>query len=242
MTLMDRTANTNRWRNRSLAEKLLIGLGFLLMSVTLPPWPAAPMILICVLAFTFAGAGVRPRLWFRIAVLPLGFLAAGSLTLLVQISTDGLTFAPDGVERVTELSLRSFTAMSCLLFLALTTPAIDLVQGTRRLRLPEELLDIALLTYRFIFLVGDEAIAMTRAQRARLGYSTRRRWLRSSGQVIANLLPRALARAHRMERGLAARGWQAGLATLSRPRPKSWRLILLTLFLQVLIMTRSALT
>jgi cobalt/nickel transport system permease protein len=103
------------------------------------------------------------------------------------------------------------------LFLAFTTPATELIGGLRALRVPAEIVELALLTYRFVFLLADEALAMTTAQRARLGHSSKRRWLTSSAMVIANLLPRAMARARRMETGLAARGWQGEMRVL-RPR------------------------
>jgi len=81
---------------------------------------------------------------------------------------------------------------------ALTTPATDLIGGLGRLGLPAEITEIALLMYRFLFLLGDTAMAMDAAQAARLGHVGARRRLRSLGLLIANLLPRSLDRARRV--------------------------------------------
>ena len=114
------------------------------------------------------------------------------------------------------LAARSVAGLTCLLFLALTTPATDLVAGLRRLGLPAEITEVALLIYRFLFLLGDTAMAMDAAQAARLGHVGTRRRLRSMGVLIANLLPRALDRARRLEVGLTARGWDGEMRVLSR--------------------------
>ena len=53
--------------------------------------------------------------------------------------------------------------------------------------------------------------------------------------VIANLLPRAMARARRMETGLAARGWQGGMRVLTQRRPVSVGMVVLVLVLQVAV-------
>ncbi len=232
VTTLDRAASLNRWRHRALAEKALIGLGFLALAVGLPPWPGAALSGLAVLGFTFAGARVPLRLWLAAVALPLGFLAAGALMLMVQVGADGIALAPGGAERAALLCLRAMAATFCLMFLAFTTPAAELISGLRRLRVPAEIVELALLTYRFVFLIAEEAVAMTAAQRARLGHSSRRRWLRSTAMVIANLLPRALARARRLETGLAARGWQGEMRVLSAPVTLSRPMIALVLTVQ----------
>lgn len=238
---IDRVAAQGRWRNRPLAEKSLIGLGFLALAVTVPPFPGAVLVTGAILAFTFLGARVPLRFWASVAVLPLGFLTTGAAVLLLQIGPEGIALAPDGPAKAAALVMRASAATCCLLFLATTTPAADLLSGLRRWRVPAELIEIALLTYRFVFILAEEAAAMTTAQRARLGHATRRRWLRSSAQVIAALLPRALARARRLETGLGARNWQGEMRVLST-RPAASPLVLgLILTLQAAILAAGVL-
>lgn len=226
---LDRAASLNRWRHRALIEKALIGFGFLALALVLPPWPGAVFVSLAILAFTFFGARVPLRLWLATAALPMGFLAIGALMLVIEVGADGVALAPGGVTRAAELAARAMAATFCLMFLAMTTPMADLFGGLRQLGLPAEIVELALLTYRFVFLIADEAAAMTTAQRARLGHSSRRRWLRSTAMVIANLLPRALARARRMETGLAARGWQGEMRVLSPRVPACGRMLALVL-------------
>ena len=218
MSPIDRAAQLNRWRHRSLTEKALLALGMLVLSITLPPYPAGLAIIVLMTAAALIGARVPVRVWLACAVAPLGFLLVGAVSLLVQVDRDGVSLAPGGAMAAGHLAVRSFAGVTCLLFLALTTPTSDLIGGLRRLGIPAEITEMALLMYRFLFLLSDAAMAMNAAQAARLGHVSMGRRMRSLGLLIANLLPRALDRAHRLEIGLAARGWNGDLRVLSTPR------------------------
>ncbi len=222
MTPIDRIAHTNRWRGRSLLEKTVLALGLMTLALALPPWPTGLAVLMVAAAATILGAGVPARTWGLILLTPLGFVLTGAVTLLIEIGPHGLALAPGGVEAAAKLTLRSTAALAALLTLTLTTPATDLVAGARRLGLPAEIVELALLTYRFLLLLADTAQAMHAAQEARLGHVGALRRIRSLGILAANLLPRALDRARRLEIALAARGWTGGsLDVLSPRRPVS---------------------
>lgn len=222
MTPIDRIAQTNRWRTRALPEKLLLAGGLLALALILPPWPTALLVAAVAVGAATLGAGVPLGAFVAALLGPLGFVATGAATLLVEIGDGGLHLAADHGAAALALTGRSTAAIAALLLLTLTTPATDLVAGARRLRLADEIVDLALLTHRFLLLLGDTAAAMHDAQAARLGHVGALRRIRSAGMIAANLLPRALDRARRLEIGLAARGWTGGaLDVLAPPRPVS---------------------
>jgi cobalt/nickel transport system permease protein len=194
----------------------------LLIAITLPPFPAAPLVAAIMTSAALIGARVPVRVWLGFAACPLGFLLPGAAALAVQIDAGGITLAPNGLEAAGALMARSAAGFTCLLFLSLTTPVTDLVAGMRRLGLPVEVTEVALLTYRFIFLLAETAIAMDAAQAARLGHDGFRRRLRSLGVLAANLLPRAMDRVRGLETGLSARGWEGDMRVLSqRTKPSA---------------------
>ncbi|HXZ46323.1 MAG TPA: cobalt ECF transporter T component CbiQ, partial [Pseudolabrys sp.] len=194
--------------------KATLALGMLALALLLPPFPAAPVIAAIMTGTALIGARAPAKAWLALAAAPLGFLFAGAAVLTVQIDAGGLSLAPNGFAVAAALIARSIAGLTCLLFLALTTPVTDLVAGLRRLGLPVEVTEVALLTYRFLFLLADTAMAMDAAQAARLGHDGFERRLRSLGLLAANLLPRAMDRARRMEIGLAARGWEGEMRVL----------------------------
>jgi cobalt/nickel transport system permease protein len=214
MPAADRVANLNRWRRKSLVEKAVFALGMLMIAIALPPFPAALLVTAIMAAAALIGARVPAKVWLAFAAGPLGFLLPGAAMLTMQIDANGLSLAPGGLEAAAGLAARSMAGLCCLIFLALTTPVTDLVAGLRRLGLPAEVTEVALLTYRFIFLLADTAVSMNAAQAARLGHDGFRRRIASLGALIANLLPRAMDRARRLETGLAARGWEGDMRVL----------------------------
>lgn len=222
MSPVDRAAHLNRWRTRSLTEKSVLALGMMALALVFPPFPVAPIVAVVMTAATLVGARVPPRTWLACAAAPFGFLLVGSLSLALQVGDGGIGLAPDGLATAAGTTARALAGVTALLFLALTTPATDLVAGARRLGLPGEIAEVALLTYRFLFLLGATALAMNAAQAARLGHDGAGRRLRSLGALIANLLPRSLDRARRLEVGLAARGWTGEMRVLSRHAAVSW--------------------
>ncbi|OAN49193.1 cobalt ECF transporter T component CbiQ [Paramagnetospirillum marisnigri] len=217
MTLhMDRLAQGGPWRQRALAEKAVLALGLLGLALVLPPWPGAALVLVAAWTSALAAARIPWGDWLRLNAAPLGFVLTGAAAVAVEIGPDGITLAADHGRAALAIVLRASAAASCLLLLAATTPTPDLVQGLRRLGLPVELIEIMLLTWRFIFLLQDAAASIRNAQEARLGWHGRGRSLRSLGLLIAQLLPQAMERARRLEMGMAARGFD-GTLRLARP-------------------------
>lgn len=219
MTPIDRIAHTNRWRTRALIEKLVLALGLMTLALALPPGLASLAVIVAAGLACVRGAGVPLHTWGLLLAAPLGFVLTGAVTLLFAVGPDGIGLAPGGLAAACALTLRATAAIAALSVLTLTTPATDLVAGARRIGVPADIVEIALLTYRFLLLLGDTALAMHSAQAARLGHVGFARRIRSAGLIAANLLPRALDRAHRLEIALAARGWTGGdIAVLSPSR------------------------
>ena len=234
MSPVDRVAQLNRWRHRPLPEKSLLTFGMLGLAISLPPFPAAVLVGAAMTMAALVGARVPVRVWLGCALAPAGFMLTGAMALVVQFDGHGFSLSPAGLAAAGGLIARSLAGLACLLFLALTTPATDLMAGLRRLGVPAEIVEIALLMYRFIFLIAGEAMAMDAAQAARLGHATHWRRLRSLGLLLASLLPRAFDRARRLETGLAARGWEGEMRVLRDPPALSYPVLALVVAAELL--------
>jgi cobalt/nickel transport system permease protein len=77
--------------------------------------------------------------------------------------------------------------MSALIFLAVTTPMTDLFMVMRRCRVPEPVLDLAMMIYRTIFLIMDQLVQTYQAQRMRLGYSSFGESIRSLSNLCGSV-------------------------------------------------------
>ncbi|MHB9144482.1 MAG: cobalt ECF transporter T component CbiQ [Symbiobacteriia bacterium] len=219
MYLIDAHAYANRWRRRHPLEKLALSGGMLLLSLVLPPYPGAVVVFVVMALFTVLGAGIPSGFYVKLLLLPLGFALTSTAALAVSVAVGPGTawhvaFSPAGARVAYDLLLRSLGAVSSLYFLALTTPMVDLLSILRRWGLPAFLLDVMLLTYRFLFVLTDIAGATRTAQASRLGYGSPRLAYRSLGLLVASLFGRVLDRARRLEYGLAARGYEGNLNVL----------------------------
>lgn len=86
---------------------------------------------------------------------------------------------------------RAVGAVSCLYFLSLTTPVPEVLSVLRRLRMPGVLLDLAILIYRYIFILQTACRGMRDAAASRLGYDGLARSLRTTGMVYGRVLAKS---------------------------------------------------
>lgn len=199
--LIEQCAYGNRWRRVTPAAKGLFTIGTLIAAFAATQPAAAALVALLVVLAAVIGAGVPATRFLRVAIPPLGFLLLGCLTLAYSLDVapgNGFTvrWLPAGWTPIMQLAARSSAALTALLFLALTTPLVDLIALLRRLKMPEVLLEIMVLCYRMLF-VFSEALHDTRtAQAARLGYATPALTLRSLGSLTANLTLQIWQRAH----------------------------------------------
>lgn len=198
--LIEQCAYGNRWRFVSPAAKAVFCLGGFVAAFAADRAEVAFAVATAIAAITLLGAGIPAGRYLRIALPPLGFLLLGCLSLAYSLdfADNGLTlrWLPEGWTPLLQLAARSLGALAAMLFLALTTPMVDLIAFFRRLHVPEVLLEIMVLCYRMLF-VFSEALHDTRtAQAARLGYATPRLALRSLGSLTANLTVQIWQRAH----------------------------------------------
>jgi cobalt/nickel transport system permease protein len=208
------------------AEKTLLAFGIQLVALVAAGWVVGTLILVGAFAAIRFGAGVGfAEIWSALR-LPLLFIAAGTSAQIVSVGwsevgpTLGLVDA-DGLAHAGFVALRSLACVAALLLLALTTPLTSLLSLMRRCGLAADIADITLMMFRIIWLVFDCLETGRRSQAARLGHSTWTRTMRSNGLLLTALLPRVLARANRMNDGLAARGYNGTLRLLTCEPPTS---------------------
>jgi cobalt/nickel transport system permease protein len=139
-----------------------------------------------------------------VVVLPQLFLMSGEP--LVG-GTFGLTISSAGAAYVLRFTLRVATAVSLLSLVILTTP-FDAVLGTlRRLPIPETMLSIMAITYRYLLLFFAELNTMVLAQRSRTFAqpSIRESW-RRLGNLLGTFFIRTIERGERVQLAARSRG------------------------------------
>ena len=145
--------------------------------------------------------------WFALII----FIALMWATLSWKIGENGIELNFQGIELAEKLSLRTHLLLISLwLFLWNINDAV-LVQAMGKLPLPEKLIQLFVLTVRYIALLGELRQKMDIAMRAR-GFRPRlnRRTLYVTAQSVALLLIHALLKAETAQMALKCRGFQFG--------------------------------
>lgn len=223
MRLIDRSAQTSRWRPVPTAEKLVLSLSAMLVAVLSASLAVKALVFVLMASLAMSGAGVSPRDYMRAFSVPAGFIATGVLAQVVTLGWQGGPVfglaSPETLRLAAGFAVTAFASISALLLLALTTPLTRLIEWTQRRGLNPHIADIALVMFRMIWLTLDCLETGERALKGRLGHHSFRGILTSHGLLLAALLPRVFSRAGRLETGLAARGYTGRLVFLTTEAP-----------------------
>lgn len=130
-------------------------------------------------------------------------------TAVISVKTGGyyIGVTPEGIATAKVLFLRSAAAVSCLFMIATTTPIAHITAFAARIKALNTVMEIGLLTYRFIFVFLDTAAKIYTAQQSRLGYSTPRRSLHSLTLLAANLGSKSFITVRELYTALLARNY-----------------------------------
>lgn len=155
-----------------------------------------------------------------------GYPAAGQ-AVVFRLPAGVLTFyiTADGLLRAGELLARVAACMSCSFFLMFTTPFGELLQVLRRLRVPQIVLELMLIMYRFLFLLTDTAHGLMLARRLRGGRRGYRARLRESAAMAGVLLSSTMHRYYGLSHGLLTRGFTGEIILppyAARPVPRRY--------------------
>lgn len=159
-------------------------------------------------------------------LLPLwGFLLL--LWLVLPLTSEGetvarigpLSAAREGLELSAQITLKSHAILLAFTAWVATMSFVTLGHTLNRLRAPEKLVHLLLLTYRYIFVLEGEYERLLRAARVR-GFrpGTNLHTYRTYAYLIGMLFLRAADRAQRVHRAMRCRGFQGKFHSLYRFR------------------------
>lgn len=205
MHLLDKYTYTNTLRDVHPMEKFI----FAMVTLTAALFFQSPWVHLFIF-FSFSllivwAARIPATFYLGYLCFPLPFVLLSIVTIAVNFSRDKAVFDHsfrilsfyagttegaliDGLD----IFLRTFACISCLFFLSLTTPMVDITWVLRRLRVPAVFVELMTIIYRFIFVLLETAIIIKTSQECRLGYASPKRAFLSLGQLIANLFIKAL--------------------------------------------------
>jgi cobalt/nickel transport system permease protein len=135
------------------------------------------------------------------------FMIGSHALLTFSLGGWQLALYQEGVQRGVLVGSRVLGAFSLLLMLGFVTPAHDIFRALHWFRMPKQWVEIALMTYRYIFVLLDDASDIATAQKIRLGYVGFKRSLASTGTLVGSVLVRSLDQSIRTHEAMIARAY-----------------------------------
>jgi cobalt/nickel transport system permease protein len=203
-----------RWK---LAALVVSALGVALLTSPLPALAALAAALVLVAA---ARLPVRWYAWRLAAALVLPAFFAFWLPLVPRegdlVYHAGIvTVSFEGMLRGVALIAKAACVISLMLVVIATAPLQDTFKAAQALRLPGWLVQLVLLSYRYLHLLADEFVRLRIALRVR-GYRNRARLhsYRTIAQVAGTVLVRGHERSERVAHAMRCRGFEGHFRSL----------------------------
>lgn len=186
------------------------------------------------LIFSALSIHAAGREYFRILRIPLIFLLPA--LAVIALVTHGnvlwkfsfITITEEGINLATEAILRALASFSILSYLILTTTIPEFFSFLKRVGLPKFIVEIAVLIYRSVQVLFDELERMDGAASSRLGYSSRRSFIRTASLLSYSLFLKTLNRAEKLEMSMQARCY-SGKMPVKSENSSGWGIALLIL-------------
>ncbi|WP_260286200.1 cobalt ECF transporter T component CbiQ [Peribacillus aracenensis] len=228
MLLIDKYAYFNGLKDVHPLEKMVFALSLLLFSLTVRDMTVSLITFTVMSALIIFAAKIPFSYYLKLLLLPGFFILSGTITILFSFTSKftslsniwwswkvgnwQIFISDDSIGTVIDLIIVVLGSISCLYFLTLTTPITVILSVMRKLKVPSLLVDLIELTYRFIFIFLETALAIHQSQASRLGYGSLRKGIRSLGLLTSSLFLGVLQRSGHLTMAMNARGYQENLS------------------------------
>lgn len=190
---------------------------------------------LCVAGFLAVRGKVRVGTYGRLMAFPLSIAAFVWLTFAytfgpTQVYHFVFPIYQEGIQQGFLVFTRVLAATSVLLLLLEATSLMSILRAFRWMRVPEVLVDLMALVYRYIFVLEEERERLTQAMASRLGFARSlgyRRTIANHGVVASNLLVRSFDSSLRTYEAMLSRGYRGGrLYDLHSDKPRAREVVL----------------
>lgn len=211
MLEIDKCAYTNNLRDANPIVKL--GVTFIALAISIGTNSISIhlllMLLISILVIFLAKVDIK--LYIKCLKIPIYFLVIGTILNLVNISFENQGFLFNikvfglyigttrfSIENSIYILLRAMSSVISIYFLILTTPFNQLIIILKKLHIPDTLVELMVLTYRFIFIFIEEIKDIYKSQELKFGYINLKNSYNSTALLIKVLFFRMMKKYEEM--------------------------------------------
>jgi len=212
MISLDKLAYTSAIRMKNPNEKMCCSFLFLLLCIFSNHIVMSTLVLITMGTMTVIIAKIPFKLYLKLLFLPLVFALFGVLGVFFA---QWNTISEFGTIFYESLLLKTLSSTSCLYFLILTTPMVDVIYSLQCCKLPKLFLEIMILMYRYIFLLLEFMTIIYISQDSRLGYSSYKKSFYSMGKLVSALFLASYQKSMECYSSMESRAYQGEIKILN---------------------------
>lgn len=205
--IIDDYAYKNKLSKVNPNMKFAIGMLLLILSL-INPYNYISLLVIGIMSFVIVGiAKIEFKDYIHFIKIPLVFLILSIIMILLNFSKDKesllysinigslyIGVSNESIISSTRLFFRALSCLTCIYFIMLTTPFNQLIFVFKKLHLPDIVLEISMLMYRFIFIFMEEVSDIRKSQELRFGYINLKNGYNSFGLLVNMLFKRMMIR------------------------------------------------
>lgn len=230
-TAIDYYALQSRLHSVPAGLKALTALALIVLTLAARSPLVSLLVWVLTAAVTVLAGRTPARTWARLFLTPLTFVLLSGLALLfdfdavpggvVSLPCFGVYLTIPAQAQTSTLVILTGAAasVSCLYALCLSTPMPQLIAALGRVHVPELLIELMYLIYRYIFVLSGTLSQMKIAAAARLGYGTFRRSFTTTASIMTSLLVSSFQRASASFDAMQSRCYEGKLRFLEQKSP-----------------------
>lgn len=248
MINIDHYVHANKLLKVHPAEKFTLALVTMIVCLVSTSIFIPLIVLVLMTGLIILKADIPAKFFVHLMLLPITFLLIGELSIAFSISgqTTGFLYhyaigsfiigvTAQDLHTAVHLFFKSLGSVSCLYFLALTTPMLEIITVLRKLKVPVLFVELMSLVYRFIFVLLETAATIRTSQSSRLGYVSLQSSFRATSQLFYSLFIRAFQRSQAVATALEARCYNGEIRVLEKEYPVSVRNYTLVVVIEMLL-------
>lgn len=205
--IIDDYAYKNKLSKVNPNMKFAIGMLLLILSL-INPYNYISLIIIAIMSLVIVGiAKIELKDYIHFIKIPLVFLIISIIMILLTFSKNKevllysikvgslyIGVSNESIISSTHLFFRALSCLTCIYFIMLTTPFNQLIFVFKKLHLPDIVLEISMLMYRFILIFMEEVADIRKSQELRFGYINLKNGYNSFGLLVNMLFKRMMIR------------------------------------------------
>lgn len=207
MLIIDKYAYTNYLTEKNPYLKTLFSMIFLILSLVIENITFEIAIIIIMSLIILSTSKMCISEYLKLLSIPLIFMIMSIIAIIISISTektDMISYlmignnyfgiSRYGITSAIKILSRSIACLTSVYFLMLTTPFNQLILVLKKIHIPDNIIEISMLIYRFIFIFLEEVHEIYKSQEIKLGYMGIKNSYNSLSLLISMIYKRMIKR------------------------------------------------